>query len=95
MKIVVVPRFDAGEEALARMREVARVTVLDDDSEAVLLEELRDADVLLVGIEPRVTRRLIESAPRLKHITRQGVGVDIVDVQAATSAASSLPTSPR
>jgi D-3-phosphoglycerate dehydrogenase len=66
------------------MRGVARVTVLEDDSETALLEALRDADALLVGIEPRVTRRLIESAPRLKHIARQGVGVDIVDVQAAT-----------
>jgi D-3-phosphoglycerate dehydrogenase len=84
MKIVVAPRFDAGEEILARLREVARVAVLDDGSETVLREELRDADALLVGIEPRVTRRLIESAPRLKHIARQGVGVDIVDVQAAT-----------
>ena len=84
MKIVVAPRFDAGEEALAVMREVARVTVLDDGSEAVLREELRDADALLVGIEPRVTRRLIESAPLLRHIARQGVGVDIVDVAAAT-----------
>lgn len=84
MKIVVAPRFEPGDEALALMRGVARVTVLDDDSEAVLLEELRDAAALLLGIEPRVTRRLIESAPRLKHIARQGVGVDIVDVQAAT-----------
>jgi D-3-phosphoglycerate dehydrogenase len=84
MKIVVAPRFEPGEEALALLRGVARVTVLDDDSESVLLAELRDAAALLIGIEPRVTRRLIESAPRLKHIARQGVGVDIVDVQAAT-----------
>ena len=84
MKIVLAPRFEPGEEALALMRGVARVTVLEDDSETALLEALRDADTLLVGIEPRVTRRLIESAPRLKHIARQGVGVDIVDVQAAT-----------
>jgi D-3-phosphoglycerate dehydrogenase len=84
MKIVIAPRFEPGEEALALLRGVARVAVLDDDSEAALLEELRDAVALLIGIEPRVTRRLIESAPRLRHIARQGVGVDIVDVRAAT-----------
>lgn len=84
MKILIAPGFEPGEEALALLREVARVTLLEEGSEAVLLEELRDASALLVGIGPRVTRRLIESAPRLKHIARQGVGVDIVDVQAAT-----------
>jgi D-3-phosphoglycerate dehydrogenase len=84
MKIVMAPRFEPGEEVLTLLRQVARVTALDGDSEAVLLEEIRDADALLVGIEPRITRRLIESAPCLKHIARQGVGVDIVDVQAAT-----------
>jgi len=84
MKIVVAPGFEPGEEALALLRGAARVTVLEDESEAALLAELRDADALLIGIDPRVTRRLIESAPRLKHIARQGVGVDIVDVQAAT-----------
>ena len=84
MKIVIPHRFGLGEEALARLKEVARVVVLDDDDEAALLAELRDADTLLVGIKPRVTRSLIEAAPRLRHIARQGVGVDIVDVKAAT-----------
>jgi len=83
MKIVVAPRFDPGEEALALLGEAGRV-VLMEGGEALLREELRDADAFLVGIEPPVTRRLIEAAPRLKHIARQGVGVDIVDVQAAT-----------
>lgn len=85
MKKIVVPhRFEPGEEALAMLREVARVVVLETESEAALLEEIRDAATLLVGISPRVTRSLIAAAPCLKHIARQGVGVDIVDVQAAT-----------
>ena len=83
-KVVVAYRFEAGEEVLAMLREVARVVVLENDSDAVLLKEIEDADALLVGIIPRVTRNLIASAPRLKHIARQGVGVDIVDVTAAT-----------
>jgi D-3-phosphoglycerate dehydrogenase len=84
MKIVVAHEFGLSEEALAILREAAEVTVLADDSEGLLLEELRDADILLVDIEPRVTRELIASAGRLKHIARKGVGVDIVDVKAAT-----------
>jgi len=83
-KVVVANRFEPGEEALAILREVARVVVLENDSETLLLEEIRDADALLIGISPRVTRSLIAAAPRLRHIARQGVGVDIVDVTAAT-----------
>ena len=83
-KILVAHRFEPGEEALAIMREVARVVVLESDSEDLLLDEIKDADALLVGISPQVTRALIGSAPRLKHVARQGVGVDIVDLSAAT-----------
>lgn len=83
-KIVVAHRFEPGEEALALLREAADVVVLENDSEALLLEEIGNADALLVGISPRVTRSLMAAAPRLKHIARQGVGVDIVDVPAAT-----------
>jgi D-3-phosphoglycerate dehydrogenase len=84
MKIVVAHGFDLSEEALALLQEAAQVTILRDRSEATLLEELRDADAFLLDIEPRVTRELIAAAGRLKHIARKGVGVDIVDVRAAT-----------
>ncbi|MFZ4440381.1 MAG: 2-hydroxyacid dehydrogenase [Syntrophales bacterium] len=84
MKIVIPHGFGLGEEAMAKLEAVARVVVLGDPSEESLLAEIRDADVLLVGIAPRVTESLMERAPRLRHIARQGVGVDIVDVKAAT-----------
>lgn len=83
-KIVVAHRFEPGEEALDIMRGVARVVILESDSEELLIREIKDADALLVGISPRVNQSLIEAAPRLRHIARQGVGVDIVDVPAAT-----------
>ncbi len=84
VKILVAQRFGLGEAALAKLSEAAQVIVLGDESDATLLAEIRDADALLVGIKPRVTRSLIESASRLRHIARQGVGVDLVDLQAAT-----------
>ena len=37
-KIVVAHRFEPGEEALALLREVADVVVLENESEALLLE---------------------------------------------------------
>ncbi len=84
-KVVVAPRFGLGPELLARLRETAEVVVVDDGSPAALLRELADAAALLVAIEPRITAALLDAAPRLRHVARQGVGVDIVDVRAATS----------
>jgi len=49
-----------------------------------LLTEARDTDALMILAYP-VTRGLLEKLPRLKVVSRYGVGVDVVDVQAATS----------
>ena len=84
MKIVVAHGLEMVEEAIAMMREVAPVVIPRDGSEEALLAEVRDADVLMIGINPPAGRRLIESAGKLKHIARMGVGVDSVDLQAAT-----------
>lgn len=83
-KIVVTFGSGIVEKALLMMKEVAQVVVTRDDSEAALLAEARDADAILVGPMPGVTRSLIESAGRLRHIARVGVGVDSVDIDAAT-----------
>ncbi len=43
----------------------------------------RDAEVLVVGAAP-IPRDLLSGLPRLKGLIRSGIGVDAVDVQAAT-----------
>jgi len=47
-------------------------------------EEIRDADALLVRSATKVTSQLLENAKRLVVIGRAGVGVDNVDLDAAT-----------
>jgi len=84
MKIVIAHNVEMTEEPIALMRELAQVVFPRDGSLEALLAEVRDADGLVVGINPPAGRRLIESAPRLKHIARMGVGVDSVDLKAAT-----------
>jgi D-3-phosphoglycerate dehydrogenase len=54
-------------------------------SPAELSADLSDADALIVRSATKVTRDLIEAAPRLRVIARAGTGVDNVDVQTATS----------
>jgi D-3-phosphoglycerate dehydrogenase len=47
-------------------------------------EEIRDADALLVRSATKVTAQLLENAKRLAVIGRAGVGVDNIDLDAAT-----------
>jgi D-3-phosphoglycerate dehydrogenase / 2-oxoglutarate reductase len=52
-------------------------------SEDELIENVRDADALLV-LGAQVTRRVMEQMPRCKLIVRYGVGLDTLDIPAAT-----------
>ncbi len=55
-----------------------------DPAPEVARHMLADADALILRTNLQMTRELIESAPALKLISRTGVGVDNVDVEAAT-----------
>jgi D-3-phosphoglycerate dehydrogenase len=71
--------------ALLQQRPEFKVTVLDKRlPEAELLPVVKDAAALVVRSETKVTRHVIAAAPRLKVVGRAGVGVDNVDVDAAT-----------
>lgn len=49
-----------------------------------LLNALAGADALIVRSATKVTRELLEAAPRLRIVARAGTGVDTIDVPAAT-----------
>jgi D-3-phosphoglycerate dehydrogenase len=52
--------------------------------EGDLAEQLADIDAVIVRSGTTLTRELIEGAPRLRVIGRAGVGVDNIDLDAAT-----------
>lgn len=52
-------------------------------TEEEMLKSISDVDGLIVGIDP-VTKRVFEAAKRLKAISKYGVGVDNIDIEAAT-----------
>lgn len=54
-------------------------------TEEALIAECRDADALMVLREP-ITERVLAALPKLKVIGRFGVGLDTIDVDAATRA---------
>ena len=51
---------------------------------AEMIELLRDADGALVNIIPATSREVLEACPKLKVVSRMGVGVDSIDLDAAT-----------
>lgn len=68
----------------------------EDDNpfnEDELIELLQDCDASLAGIEP-YTPRVFESCPRLRVVSRYGVGFDTVNVEAATEHQVVVTTTP-
>lgn len=94
MKIVVPYGMFVPEEFISGMREIAQVTPARDSSQQALLDEARDADFIVAGPTTCLDRKLIESAGSLKYIARTGVGVDSIDLQAATERGVFVTNSP-
>jgi D-3-phosphoglycerate dehydrogenase len=85
MKIVVCDPISPKGIALLQQRPEFEVVVLPKRlSEPELLPVVADAVALLVRSETKITRKVIEAAPKLRVVGRAGVGVDNVDVAAAT-----------
>ncbi|HZO85762.1 MAG TPA: phosphoglycerate dehydrogenase, partial [Verrucomicrobiae bacterium] len=85
MKIVICDPISPKGIAMFQQRPEFKVQVLEKRlPEAELLPVVADADGLVVRSETKITRKVIESAPHLKVVGRAGVGVDNVDVDAAT-----------
>ena len=60
------------------------VEVKTDHTKEELLAKIKDYDALIVRSQTKVTADIIEAASNLKVIGRAGVGVDNVDIEAAT-----------
>ncbi len=81
--LITDPLSPQGTEILRQAQDVEIVEKTDLSPEA-LLKEIEDADALLVRSQTQVTAEVIQAAKRLKVIGRAGVGVDNIDVDAAT-----------
>ncbi len=61
----------------------AKLILVDADTEDEVIAAATDADAIITGAA-RITRRVMESLPKLKVVVRYGVGYDTIDVPAAT-----------
>ena len=83
--VVVAEPFDERGLAVLRNAGADVVSTVGQPPEA-LHAALRDARGLIVRSETRVDRDLLAFAPQLEVVARAGVGVDAIDVDAATQA---------
>ncbi len=81
-KIVVGQKTNPA--VIERLREAGKVTVITSNDLSELREACMDADALQIGTWTKIDGAFMDDAPKLKVIARTGVGVDSVDVDAAT-----------
>jgi D-3-phosphoglycerate dehydrogenase len=83
------------EDGLERLRRAGEVTVVSKLPEAELIKRIVDFDALVVRSETRVTAPIIEAGRKLRVVGRAGVGVDNIDVPAATRKGILVVNAPR
>jgi len=81
MKIIVADKIS--ERGIALLRETGWEVVLP--TAAALASEIANADGLVVRSATKVTRELLDRAEKLRVVGRAGVGIDNVDMDAATN----------
>src|SRR5213595_2356063 len=85
MKVLVCDPVSPKGIALLQQRPEFEVVVLPNRlPELELLPIVKDVVAMVVRSETKVTAKVIAAAPQLKVVGRAGVGVDNVDVDAAT-----------
>ncbi len=85
MKVLVADKIAPSGVEFLRKQENIEVVEAYGSSPEKILELVRDVDAVIVRSETKITREVMEAAPNLKAVGRAGVGVDNIDVEAATN----------
>jgi len=93
-RVLLLDGIDESGVEILRQTAVIDAVIEPRPDRRDLLDMIRDVDGLVVRSATRVDRELIERATRLRVIGRAGVGVDNVDVTAATSRGILVMNSP-
>ncbi|HXM99751.1 MAG TPA: phosphoglycerate dehydrogenase [Candidatus Dormibacteraeota bacterium] len=80
MKVIVADKIS--ERGIQLLKETGWNVVLTTKDN--LLAEIADAEALIVRSATKVTADLLDKAPKLRAVGRAGVGVDNIDLEAAT-----------
>jgi D-3-phosphoglycerate dehydrogenase len=72
------------EEGKSILREKGDIFFAERLDEPYLVDRVRDMDGMIIRANGKVSRKVMESAPKLKVVGRHGVGVENIDLEAAT-----------
>ena len=93
-KILISDPIGAEGIELLQSRQDVEVIVRTGMKPDDLLEIIADYDALVVRSETKVTREVIETGKKLQVVARAGIGVDNIDLEAATSAGIAVVNAP-
>ena len=84
MKILICDKLD--KLAVKNLQELGDCIDVskEKNKEALIKENITDADILLIRSGTKITKELIDKANYLKIIARCGVGIDNIDIAEAT-----------
>jgi len=82
------------QKALEVLKAGAEVRMAASLEEDALLGQVADVDGIIIRANGRVSRRLMQAAPRLKVVARHGVGVEAIDRQAAAERGITVVNTP-
>jgi phosphoglycerate dehydrogenase-like enzyme len=95
--LITVPYMRPGDPGDEIMRnagvETVFNTIVGHRSEEEMIGLLQGIDAAIVGLDP-FTAKVLDASPRLKVISRSGVGYDDIDVPAATQRGVAVCTTP-
>jgi D-3-phosphoglycerate dehydrogenase / 2-oxoglutarate reductase len=82
------------EKAIALLKQHAEVRMAESLDEEKLLAVVGDVDGIIIRANGKVSRRLMQAAPRLKVVARHGVGVEAIDREAAAELGITVVNTP-
>ena len=93
VRIVLVAE-ELSPAAIAQLESAFEVRHTDGADRAALLPALADVDAVIVRSSTQIDAEALAHAPNLRVVARAGVGLDNVDVEAATKAGVMVVNAP-
>jgi len=84
MKVLVADKISPNGVELFKAEEGFEVVEAYGSSHEQILELVQDVDAVAVRSDTKITAEVMDAAPNLKVVGRAGVGVDNIDIEAAT-----------